>query len=244
MKPKLFIGSSSERLDIAYAVQENLERFVEATVWTQGIFDLSKTTIESLMDVLEETDFGLFVFAPDDISLIRSAEKSIVRDNVIFELGLFVGRLGRERAFIVHSADISDFHIPTDLLGITPAIYQSDRTDGNIVAALGPACSRVQRSIAKFGVKSHIDIDSGPIDVSELIDDPNDCISLIEGFMGSRASRLNTAATKFSDVDKELSLKPGSAEKYIETAASRWNYKIVRRGKSTVTFEKDLSKLY
>ncbi|MFD0916845.1 TIR domain-containing protein [Pseudahrensia aquimaris] len=239
MKPKLFIGSSAEQLDIAYAVQENLEHDVEATVWTQGIFELSKTTIESLVDAIEETDFGLFIFAPDDVSMIRSDEMATVRDNVIFELGLFIGRLGRERAFIITPSNSSDLRMPTDLLGITPANYQPDRTDGNLVAALGPACNRVQRSVRKFGKKSPSEAGTNT-DIDEktgLIEDDNDCISLIESMMGARPSGENTRAIKYAEVDQKLGLVPGSARKHIEAAALRWNYRPRRKGKDTITFE-------
>jgi predicted nucleotide-binding protein len=76
MKPKVFIGSSAESLDIAYALQENLEHDGEITVWSQGIFDLSKFTLDALMDVLDSFDFGVFVLAPDDIIKIRGKEFS------------------------------------------------------------------------------------------------------------------------------------------------------------------------
>jgi hypothetical protein len=101
MKPRLFIGSSSENLEVAYAVQENLEAVAEVTVWTQGVFNPSKYNLESLADALFETDFGVFVFAPNDVTSMRGQERATVRDNVVFELGMFVGRLGRERCFIL-----------------------------------------------------------------------------------------------------------------------------------------------
>jgi len=35
MKPVLFIGTSSDHLDVAHAVQESLERVAECTVWAK-----------------------------------------------------------------------------------------------------------------------------------------------------------------------------------------------------------------
>ena len=74
MKPRIFIGSSVEGLTAAYSVQQNLTHDAEITVWDQGVFELSKTTIESLMNVLKQSDFGIFIFSPDDISKIRNKE--------------------------------------------------------------------------------------------------------------------------------------------------------------------------
>jgi predicted nucleotide-binding protein len=152
MKPTLFIGSSTESLDVAYAIQENLEHVAEVTVWTQGIFDLSKYSLDSLSDALDGSDFGVFVFTPDDVSMIRGTKKASVRDNVIFELGLFIGRLGKERNFIVLPRGSEDeLHFPTDLMGLTPALYDADRQDANLRAALGPACSKLTKAISKLG---------------------------------------------------------------------------------------------
>lgn len=152
MKPPLFVGSSSENLEVAYAVQENLEAVAEVTVWTQGVFNPSRYNLESLAEALFETDFGVFVFAPNDITSMRGQDRATVRDNVVFELGMFVGRLGRERCFIlVPRAESANLHLPSDLLGLLPATYDSNRTDGNVRAALGPACAAISRSVAQLG---------------------------------------------------------------------------------------------
>lgn len=143
MKPKVFIGSSSEGLKIANAVHANLTREAECTVWNHGIFNLSQNTLTDLIRVLRDSDFGIFVFSPDDMSIMRGTINSSVRDNVIFELGLFIGRLGPERSFFLIPDNVKDLRLPTDLAGRTPGVYEGERSDGNWLAALSPACMQI-----------------------------------------------------------------------------------------------------
>jgi len=239
-KPRLFIASSVERLDLAYAVQEELEHTAEATVWTQGAFELSRSTMESLLDILSESDFGLFVFAPDDVTQVRGGEKRTVRDNVVFELGLFVGRLGPERSFIIAPA-ATEMHLPTDLLGITPATFDADRQDRNIRAALGPACNRVRRAIARQGAfQAGAMLEAGPTDGTgdDPITDEGDIRASLQGWMGSRPASSNSATIRFADVDRELGLAPGSAKRFIADIARRWSYRVAHQGEQTILFEK------
>lgn len=152
MKPRLFIGSSSESISLAYAVHENLRHDAECTPWSEGVFEPNKYILESILQSLEKSDFGLFIFAGDDIIKMRSVDYVAVRDNVLFELGLFVGRLGRERTFFLLPDDHKAFRLPTDLLGLTPLTYESDRQDGNWAAAVGPACNQVRQIIKRLKV--------------------------------------------------------------------------------------------
>lgn len=145
----MFVGSSVEALAAAYAIQENLQHDAEVTVWPQGVFGLSKTAMQSLAQALAKSEFGIFVFAPDDRVRLRKRTFRVVRDNVIFELGLFVGRLGVDCCFIVIPADGKELHVPTDLTGVTPGTYEPGRRDGNLQAALGPFCNRVRLAIKK-----------------------------------------------------------------------------------------------
>lgn len=150
-KPRVFIGSSVEGLSVAYAVQQNLLHEAEVTVWAQGVFELSKTTIESLTSALHDNDFAVFIFSPDDLVKIRNISSPSVRDNVLFEFGLFIGRLGRERVYFLLPTS-GELHLPTDLLGITPGRYASDRSDGNMQAATGAVCHQVLTQVRKLGL--------------------------------------------------------------------------------------------
>jgi CAP12/Pycsar effector protein, TIR domain len=149
MKPVLFVGSSTESLDVAYAAQKNLEDVAEVVVWTQGIFELTKSYLESLLEALDDTEFGLFILGPDDLSKIRGVEMLTARDNVVFELGLFIGRLGRDRSFMLVPKGPPDVHLPSDLLGISTATFQPPSRPDRLQAALGPACHDIRMAIRK-----------------------------------------------------------------------------------------------
>jgi tetratricopeptide (TPR) repeat protein len=149
----MFVASSSESLKLAYAVQRNLQGSVEITVWSQGAFKPSTTTSESLAGLLDSSDFALFVFSPDDVTIVRGNESSSVRDNVIYELGLFTGKLGKERCFIL-TPDNESPRIPTDLYGLTLIKYEANRSDGNLEAATGAACFQIQERIPSLGFRS------------------------------------------------------------------------------------------
>ena len=149
-KPSLFIGSSVEGLDVAYALQESLEYDAEATVWAQAVFNPTSSTLDDLLKVARKVDFAAFVFTPDDVRTMRREQARTPRDNVVFELGLMIGARGAERCFFLAPSD-ADLQFPTDLLGLTPLIYRSDRQDANIVAALGPAANKIRRAMQVVG---------------------------------------------------------------------------------------------
>ena len=154
-KPRIFIGSSVESLPIADAVNLNLDHSAEVTIWRNGTFDLSSSTIDSLEKKAKSVDFSLFIFSPDDIVIIRNQRKAAVRDNIVFELGLFIGALGKERCFILKPRDV-DLHLPTDLLGVTPADYEPNRSDGDLASAVNHACVLIKNQIEKMQPLRHV----------------------------------------------------------------------------------------
>jgi hypothetical protein len=149
-RPSVFIGSSVEGLEFARAIRANLEPVAEVTLWNEGFFTLGSTFIESLVNSLPRFDFAVLVLTADDLIHSRNDKTFGPRDNVIFELGLFTGRLGRSRTFIVHQAS-AQLKIPTDLSGVNTAQYSWPRDDNNQIAAVGAACDAIRRVIRELG---------------------------------------------------------------------------------------------
>ena len=148
-RPSVFIGSSVEGLKIAEVMQLLLDRSCEVTIWSQGVFGLSSGTLESLVLVLNTFDFAILVLTPDDLVTSKETEKDVPRDNVLFELGLFMGRLGRERTFIVYNRT-NEIRLPTDLAGVTPATFEP-HSSGNLESALGAPSTQIKNLINKIG---------------------------------------------------------------------------------------------
>lgn len=149
-RPTLFVGSSSEGLDFARAVRTLLASDAEVTLWNEGFFLVGRTFIESLVFGLSRFDFAAVVLTPDDLIHSRDLTMLGPRDNALFELGLFMGRLGRERTFVVrpHGDGVK---MPSDLAGLTTAAYHWPRGDGNHQAAVGPACDSIREMIRSLG---------------------------------------------------------------------------------------------
>ena len=151
-RPVVFVGSSRESLDIAQAIRVDLNYAdVVVRLWTDGVFGASQFPIIALEKQIQEADFGILVLGPDDEVLSRNEKSAAPRDNVIFELGLFMGALSHERTFMILPRGC-DIKIPTDLLGLTPMDYEPGDLE-DIASSLGPACEQLRRTISEVGVK-------------------------------------------------------------------------------------------
>lgn len=123
MKRKLFIGSSSESVEIAQkvrkAIDEKCNGWLETVLWKDsGVFELNHDTLSCLVKQSRMCDYGVFIGYADDCILTRKSLRKTTRDNVIFELGLFMGALGLSRAFVITSVKL-----PSDMDGVTTIRY-------------------------------------------------------------------------------------------------------------------------
>lgn len=122
VQPRIFIGSSTKSLNVAQKVKRELgvDKSLDIVLWTDGVFKPSLTSIESLEKFAETCDFAVIVFGADDnLVLSDGSSREVPRDNVIFELGLFMGILGRNRSFFL----VDSAKCPTDLDGVTHEKY-------------------------------------------------------------------------------------------------------------------------
>lgn len=148
----VFIICSTEALPIAREIENQFERdkfFVK--IWTEGTFQASQYPLDSLESQLDESDFAIAIVTPDDLVESRDQKQGAPRDNVIFELGLFVGRLGRGRSFLVEPRG-EEVRLPSDLKGITTIGY-STRSQQALASRLGPACNQMRDIFNEMGPK-------------------------------------------------------------------------------------------
>lgn len=175
----LFIASSGASVQVARLIADNLEArgCAIARVWDEGVFTLNQGVLERLFDIVSQYDFAVMIWGPDDVIESRGESAASPRDNVMFECGLFMGRLGRERVFIVcdKSANVK---VPSDFAGITLAYYDGvriDRNEGD--AAVRSACDRIESAIKTIRFPEFVGawrsrfIMTANLDHQEVIDD-------------------------------------------------------------------------
>ncbi|CAG8866714.1 nucleotide-binding protein [Pseudomonas fluorescens] len=113
------------------AALQGLARFLEKLGLEAIILkeqpDQGRTIIEKFEDTADDIGFAVVLLTPDDLGASVKAETSDARarQNVIFELGYFAGKLGRGRVCLLRKGHVE---IPSDLYGV---IYTDmDAADG------------------------------------------------------------------------------------------------------------------
>ncbi|MCE2029911.1 TIR domain-containing protein [Sessilibacter corallicola] len=149
----VFIGSSSESKEVMGAIQSNLQNRghhnhinIEGLAWDKGVFNLGENTLDELIKAAGKCDFAVLVFGRDSIVKERGGTHFTARDNVVFELGLFMGILGKNRAYIVAHDDVK---LPSDMDGITIARYKTPEKT-NLINQLRGQCEEIYHRIEEL----------------------------------------------------------------------------------------------
>ncbi len=126
MKRRLFIGSSKEGLSIAQNVKKRIEAefgsWISPEIWNEeGIFKLNNNTLDTLAQKARSSEYGILIATSDDWVVSRKLLKKGIRDNVLLELGMFVGSLGLSRAFVLVESKVK---LPSDYSGISIPFFE------------------------------------------------------------------------------------------------------------------------
>ena len=112
-------GHDKEKL---YKVERFLKQLNIQTIILHDQPTRSKTIIEKL-EKHSDTHFAVIILTPDDVGAEKNDKDNIeprARQNVIFELGFFIGKLGRENTCALYSTEMQlpKIDLPTDFVGI------------------------------------------------------------------------------------------------------------------------------
>lgn len=144
-KPRLFIGSATESLEIAYALKAELAAVARTEVWDRA-FRPGRYTLDELTRMATEVDFAAFIVGQEDKTHSRGEITLSPRDNVVYEAGLFAGRLGVTRVFLL--VDAAGTKSPTDWKGLGYLAY--DLKAGRPSDSVDQAAVRIRQEIADW----------------------------------------------------------------------------------------------
>jgi hypothetical protein len=153
----IFIICSTEGLKVARAVEANLRRpDLKIDVWDKAEKSQNEWLLGSLLNSASFYDFGLAILTPDDVQLARKSSPLLLRgrrqraprDNVVFEAGLFLGRLGVRRSFVLLHKQAK---LPTDLSGTIITRFDAGNLDDEdeLRANTRDACEKLNIELSK-----------------------------------------------------------------------------------------------
>lgn len=118
MKPTIFVSSSSQSRPLVEQLQGELSLDATVVSWADAPFSLVQPPLEQFGQSLSAADFVVFLLDLPSAVRTRGAQQPQPRENILFELGLVIGKLGPDRVLIVDvTTDPEGFRIPSDLSG-------------------------------------------------------------------------------------------------------------------------------
>ena len=149
-KSVLFIGSSSEGLPFARAIRDELSKEVEVKMWDEAFLP-GDLFLDRIRTFPYQSDFAILVLTPDDLVESRKTRAASPRDNVLFELGVFMSALGREKTFVVCTS--KKLKLPSDLAGLTVA-FVDERENRSLPSRVRGPCNQICTALKEAKRKS------------------------------------------------------------------------------------------
>lgn len=103
-----FIGTSREYLEICNKLVKELDEVLKKKTGLQfnfikwcNAFNGGDFTLNTLLKYTSDCQCAIFILSPDDFAKVRKQNYFLPRDNVLFESGLFMGKLGTIRTCLI-----------------------------------------------------------------------------------------------------------------------------------------------
>ena len=115
--------SNFEEIFLVYGHDEGLKNSVARVIESQGITPIildelcsSGSTIIEKIEEKSDVKAAVCLFTADDVCTDEKSNSEYrARQNVVFETGYFIGRIGRKNVIIIKGGDVS---LPSDLQGV------------------------------------------------------------------------------------------------------------------------------
>jgi Predicted nucleotide-binding protein containing TIR-like domain len=155
----IFIASASEDTAITMMISDairdaklpnTLSFNLEPKPWFKEELSLNQSILQSLVKFPNKYDYGCFLFTPRDALVSNDLSSMRVRDNVIFEFGLFAAQKdGIHKSFIIQQDDIN-LKLASDLSGIVTAKYTHTDNPQVLNANIKFSVTRIINAIEEF----------------------------------------------------------------------------------------------
>lgn len=126
---------------------------IQAAIINEKI--LTRELLTDVMGLFRQSEFCVVFLTEEDVCLTESGKKKRLRQNVVFELGMALIELGRERCLLMSDFDVksADFDLPSDMNSLEIRCFKPEEVEtvlGDIIETL----LKFSRRSIVTGVKS------------------------------------------------------------------------------------------
>jgi CRP-like cAMP-binding protein len=147
--PKLLIAGTRPTLALVEPLGGLLRPEIAAASWANDQAEMASDMVDALESLVAGTDFVLLAVGPVDDLATRLTPAYTLKEKLSFELGLFVGFLGRSRVFVAVPSGLERL-LPTGLLETPPMVLPDQMAYGR-ADALASVAATIRSVVERLG---------------------------------------------------------------------------------------------
>jgi prolyl-tRNA editing enzyme YbaK/EbsC (Cys-tRNA(Pro) deacylase) len=130
---KVFVGSSIEAKEDDKFIRRILESNDITPIAWRDVFHPGEFSLDSLINISNKVHGAIIISTADDKIWYRGKEGLAPRDNILFEMGLFIRALGKKHVALIFCKDVSGQNpkIPTDIHGLNVIFFEKNKELAN-----------------------------------------------------------------------------------------------------------------